>query len=97
MSVYSIAEIKERVIPIAENYGVKRVVLFGSYARGEATENSDVDFRIDEGKIHDLFALSDFRLDLEDILCKKVDVVTSVGLRDKFLTSIKDDEVVLYG
>ena len=38
---YTIEEIKDKVTPIAQKYGVKRISLFGSYARGEATENSD--------------------------------------------------------
>lgn len=47
--IYSIDEIKKIISPIASRYGVERVFLFGSYARGEATEESDLDFRIDKG------------------------------------------------
>jgi hypothetical protein len=42
---YTIEEIKAIVEPIARKYGVARVYLFGSYARGDVIENSDVDFR----------------------------------------------------
>jgi predicted nucleotidyltransferase len=97
MAVYSIDQIKERITPVAQSYGVKRVMLFGSYARGEATENSDIDFHIDAGEIKDLFALSGFRLDLEDCLNKKVDVVTTGALRKRFYERIRDEEVTLYG
>ena len=41
--IYTIDEIREKVKPIAEKYGIEKVWLFGSYARGEATEESDVD------------------------------------------------------
>ena len=58
--VYSIDEIRSIVSPIAQDYGVERVFLFGSYARGEATEKSDLDFKVDMGKIDDLFELSVF-------------------------------------
>ena len=44
---YTIEEIKTILEPIARKYGVERVYLFGSYARGDATENSDVDLRVD--------------------------------------------------
>ena len=47
--VYTIEEIKNIVTPIAKAYGVQRVFLFGSYARGNATSSSDLDFRIDRG------------------------------------------------
>ena len=46
MSVHSIEEIREFITPIAESHNLDRVCLFGSYARGDATENSDIDFLI---------------------------------------------------
>lgn len=39
--IYTIEEIKEKTIPIAKKYGIDSMSLFGSYARGEATENRD--------------------------------------------------------
>lgn len=42
-SKYTIEEIKNIVEPIARKYGVARIYLFGSFARGDVTENSDVD------------------------------------------------------
>ena len=47
----TIEEIKKAVIPIRERYGVERLSLFGSYARGEADEKSDVDLMVDGGKL----------------------------------------------
>ncbi|GHV08874.1 hypothetical protein FACS1894217_12030 [Clostridia bacterium] len=96
MSVYSVEQIKALITPVARNYGVERVMLFGSYARGEAREDSDVDFHVDAGNVRDLFALSGFMLDLEETLGKKVDVVTSGGIRRDFRARIKPEEVVLY-
>ena len=46
----SIAAIRKRVAPICEKYPIRKAYLFGSYARGSATESSDVDLRI-EGDI----------------------------------------------
>lgn len=58
MCVYSFEEIAERVRPIAEKYGLRSVYLFGSYARGDADEDSDVDLLIDDGdEVHGLFWL----------------------------------------
>ena len=42
-------EIKETVAPLVKDYPVRRVILFGSYARGDATEKSDIDLIIDSG------------------------------------------------
>lgn len=47
--VYTIDEIKAKIKPIAEKYDLKTVYLFGSYARGEADEQSDVDIAFEEG------------------------------------------------
>ena len=48
--IYAIDELRALISPIAAQYGVGRIFLFGSYARGQATENSDVDLRIDKGR-----------------------------------------------
>ena len=66
-AVYTIPEIKNIVCPLAKEYGAERVYLFGSYARGESTKNSDIDLRIDKGNIRGL-ALAGLLLDLEKAL-----------------------------
>ena len=93
--IYTIDEIRRKVVPIAKKYGVKRLSLFGSYARGEADDQSDVDFFIERGKIVGIEYFG-FVYDLEDEIGCHVDVVTT-GISDKnFLTAIKQDEVLLY-
>ena len=49
MSVYKIEEITNIIRPIAEEYKIDRVCLFGSYARGEATDKSDIDLIVGKG------------------------------------------------
>lgn len=44
--VYTIEQIQEKINPLAEKYNLSAVYLFGSYARGEADENSDIDLVI---------------------------------------------------
>lgn len=94
--VYSIEEIRRIASPIAARHGVARVRLFGSYARGEATENSDVDLRVDCGSITDLFGLGALYADLQDGLRKPLDLVTTEGLDAGFLARIQPEEVMLY-
>ncbi len=93
--IYTIDEIRRKVVPIAKKYGVKKLSLFGSYARGEADDQSDVDFLIERGKIVGIEYFG-FVYDLEDELSCHVDVVTT-GISDKeFLADIQKDEVLLY-
>ncbi|MBQ6006077.1 MAG: nucleotidyltransferase domain-containing protein [Selenomonadaceae bacterium] len=96
--VYTIEEIRAKAVPIAKKYGVKKLSLFGSYARGEADAQSDLDFMYDSGsgKIQSTFEYVEFVYDLEDEFGCHVDLV-STGIRDKkFLAEIQEDEVILY-
>lgn len=94
--IYTIDEIKAIVEPIAKSYGVQRVFLFGSYARGEATPSSDLDFRIDKGNLRGLFALGGLYTDLEECFEKELDVLTTGSLEPEFLNMIANEEVLVY-
>ena len=76
----SMKDIQEKVSVLGRQYGADRIFLFGSYARGTARDDSDVDLRIDR----------------EQSLGKKVDLLTTGSLDQEFLTAIKDEEVLLY-
>lgn len=93
---YTVDEIRNIVAPIAKEYGVDSLHLFGSYSRGNANEKSDIDVRIDKGNIRSLFTLTGFRVALEDALKLPVDIVTSDISDKNFLKMISDEEVLLY-
>ena len=70
-------EIREKVIPIAEKYDVTRVDIFGSYANGCATPESDVDFLVEFSvSVPSIFKVMGFREELKRSLGLDVDVVT---------------------
>lgn len=79
MSVYTTAEIADKVRPIAKAYGIDKVYLFGSYARGEATEESDIDFYVEFSKPLGLKYCSFFS-DIEESVGKSIDIITRDGL-----------------
>ena len=93
--IYAIDELRALISPIAAQY-VGRIFLFGSYARGQATENSDVDLRIDKGNVKGLFTLGALYSDLEERLGKKLDLLTTGSLDQQFLSHIAQEEVLLY-
>ena len=94
---YTIDEIKTVIAPVAHQYGVKRISLFGSYARGEATPNSDIDFHlIDTGGGWGYFKLCGFRQDLETCLGLSVDVLTTGAMDKEVLASVTRDEVLVF-
>ena len=93
--VFTIEDIKKRVIPIVIKYGINTFSLFGSYARGEATEDSDLDFVMDKGDLRGLQYVSLVQ-DLEDEFDCHVDVISKGSSNKKFLESVIKDEVLLY-
>ena len=95
MKTYTLDEIREIVSKLAAQYGAKRVYLFGSFARGDMTDSSDIDLRIDKGSIRGL-QMGGLAADLEDAFGLPVDLVPTGSLDRTFLHSISDDEVLLY-
>jgi predicted nucleotidyltransferase len=96
-SKYSIDEIICIIAPIAKRYGVRKISLFGSYAKGEASEDSDLDFRIvDRGTLRGLIQLSGFQLSLQDGFGVPIDVLTDDAISADFRSRIAMDEVVVY-
>ena len=76
--IYTLDEIARRIRPVAERYRLRAVYVFGSYARGEAREDSDVDLLVDTdgANLKTLFALGGLYSDLEDALEKELSLVT---------------------
>ena len=82
-TVFTTEHIATMVKPLADKYRVKEIYLFGSYARGEADENSDLDFLVFGGELFKrtmIFALAE---ELRDTLKKKVDVFEMVHCKMK--------------
>lgn len=105
--IYTIDEIKQKVAPIAKKYNIEKVYLFGSYARGEADENSDVDLLLDYERLGGgLFACGGVYVDFEECFEKGVDIVSQRVIelnRSKsdadmiFYNSVMEDKVLIYG
>lgn len=94
---YTIDEIKAKAMPIAIRYGVDSFSLFGSYARGDADENSDLDFLIQKGNMKGLLSYLGMLTELEDVFNCHVDLVMKNAIKDEeFLEEIGKDEVKLY-
>jgi len=93
----SIEELKTVVAPVAEKYGVDRVYLFGSVARGDCDENSDYDFYIEKGKIRSAIILSEFFLDLRDAVGSEIDLISTRSVRPELMNRIMEEKVLIYG
>ncbi len=83
--IYTLEELQAIIIPIAKKYDLPAVYIFGSYARGDATEKSDIDILVDTTgtKVKSLFSLGALYCDLEDALGKSIDLITLSSLYQK--------------
>lgn len=91
----TIEEIRDRARPVLEEYGVTEASIFGSYARGEGEEGSDVDILV---RIEDDISLLDFvglKQDLEDSLGASVDVVEYGALKPRIRDRVMEQRVAL--
>lgn len=94
--VFSLDEICRISLPIAKKYGVSKLYIFGSYARKEATDTSDIDLLIDKGDIHNLLDYFAFISDLEDNFGKHVDVVTLTCNDREFVNTVIKEAILIY-
>ena len=80
----TLKQIKERILPIMKNHHIDEVYLFGSYARGEANDKSDVDIYCDSGDIKTLIDQGYLEDELTEALGKDVDVIFIGSRMDSF-------------
>jgi predicted nucleotidyltransferase len=73
--------LREKVAPILRRLGVRRASVFGSLARGEGNEESDVDLLVELEPGKSLLDLAELKVELEEVLGRRVDVITYDSLR----------------
>ena len=86
---------REKILQLAEQYGARRVRVFGSVARRQDDAESDIDFLVDMEPGRSLFDLGGLLVDLEKLLNSKVDVVTERGLKDRIRDRVVNEAVLL--
>ena len=74
---------RAEVLRLSAKYGATDVRVFGSVARGEADESSDIDFLVRMSPGRSAFDIGGLLMDLQDLLGRRVDVVTERGLRPR--------------
>ncbi len=86
---------RNEIIETAHARGASRVRIFGSVARGDATEASDIDFLVDLDEDRGLFDLGGLLMDLQELPGRNVDVVTEAGLQARVSTRVLHDALDL--
>ena len=88
-----------KIQQIMQDKPVKAIYLFGSYARGQADKNSDVDLLVefDYNELNKKYDYFDIKYDLENNLRKKVDLISAKKLlMSKIATLVERDKILIY-
>lgn len=95
MKTAEIKQIKKNIIKVLLHYNVKKAALFGSAVRGELNKKSDIDLLVAFNGRKSLLDLARLKLALEDVLGKKVDVLTYHSLNPLLKKRILDEQEVI--
>lgn len=91
----AIEEFKGKIIPVLQQHDVVHAAIFGSFARGEQKENSDLDILVEFGEGKSLLDLVALKLELEEILRRNIDVVTYNGLHPGIRKKVLKEQMVI--
>lgn len=84
---------RERILTLAAKHGARNVRVFGSVARGDADDASDIDFLVEMEPGRSLLDMGGLLMDLQKLLGRKVDVVTEKGLRPRIKARVMREAV----
>jgi len=95
MTIDDLRARREEILRIAAKHGAHNVRIFGSVARGDAREDSDVDVLVDMELGRSLFDLGGLLTDLQSLLAREVDVITAKGLKQRIRDRVLREAVTL--
>jgi len=89
-------QLRDKILPVLQPYGVKRVALFGSIVRGEETPESDIDILVAFRKPIGLFKWVELEEELTKRLGRKADLVSERALSKYIRPYVEKEKVILY-
>ena len=96
--MFSLEQIREILCDYFVTKPVKKAWVFGSYARGEETNDSDIDILVDYGKGRkpSLFAIAGIKIELEELFQTKVDLIPEDCLYENLRPYVDKDKILIY-
>jgi predicted nucleotidyltransferase len=86
-------ELKTKIIPVLQHHDVIQAAVFGSFARGEEREDSDLDILVELRKGKSLLDLVALKLELEEVLKREIDVVTYNSLHPRIRERVLEEQM----
>lgn len=87
--------IAQLIIPVLNKYGIHSASIVGSLATGDFTDDSDIDLVVDIEKPMSLLTFSTLKLELEEILHKKVDLLERSAIKPRLKKSLLSNEIII--
>ena len=87
-----IEELRKKILPVLQRYDVVRASVFGSFVRGEVQEGSDIDILVEFKGEKSLLDLAGLKIELEELLGRRVDVLTYNSLHPLLRDKILDEQ-----
>lgn len=88
-------EIKDKIVPLLKRHDVVHAAIFGSFVRGEAKKDSDIDFLIEFKGEKSLLDLAALKIELEDLLGREVDIVEYSTIHPLLKERILKEQVIM--
>lgn len=88
-------KLKPKIIKILKSRGIRKAGIFGSFAKNEQRKNSDIDILIQPSENMSLLGFVEVKLELEDKLGKKIDLISYKGIHPLLRTHILKEEIRL--
>ena len=91
----NLQELKNKILPVLKKYEVKKAAFFGSLVRGEMNKDSDIDMLVEFQGEKSLLDLSGLKIELEELLNKKIDILTYNSLHPLLKDKILNEQKVI--
>ncbi len=89
-------QLRDKILPVLEPYGVQRIAIFGSVVRGEETPESDINILVTWGKPVGLFKWVELEEELSKRWERKADLVSALALKPRIRPDVEAEMVVIF-
>jgi predicted nucleotidyltransferase len=91
----NIEKIKEKILPVLKKHGIKKAAICGSFARGEESEDSDIDILVEVAEDLSLFDFVGIKLEIENIIGREVDLIEYDTIKSAIKESLLEEEIAI--